>query len=187
LLKLRIGSWSLKISGPQNIVPNFVKVLTRELLVISCLLCLLVISTGCIAPPWTTFVDPSEYSDNPIDKALGAKPQMPFADAIASNLRERFPLGSNVNDFTEYLLSIGSQCDSTGKEAGSVVHCTYEKRRRFTQYKKEGFFFPTRGAPIGEGSYRDHVDIIFGPPAGVLKTLSVDYHGHSIGAGTEGS
>jgi hypothetical protein len=142
---------------------------------------------GASPPPFEHFVNPSECSDNPIDKALSAKPQMPFADAIALNLRERFPLGSNVNDFTDYLMSIGSQCDSTGKDAGSVVHCTYEKRRRFTQYKKEGFFFPTRGARIGEGSYVDHVDIIFDAPAGVLKTLSVDYHSQAIRADKEGS
>ena len=137
--------------------------------------CLLAVMASCIAPPWTTFVDPSEYDDNPIDHALGTRFVMPPAEAIATNLRERFPIGSHANDFTAYLLSIGSQCDSTGEGAGSVVHCIYEKPRRFTQYKKEGFFFPTRGARIGEGSYVDHVDITFGPTAGVLKTLSVDY------------
>lgn len=172
----------------QSLAPRLVKFLIKEQLIIFCLLCLIGVSAGCIAPPWTTFVDPSEYSDNPIDKALGTtKPQRPFADAIASNLRERFPLGSNVNDLTDYLLSIGSQCDSTGTGAVSVVHCTYEKRRRFTQYKKEGFFFPTRGAPIGEGAYIDHVGITVGSTAGVLKSLSVDYQSRAIGAGTEGS
>jgi hypothetical protein len=140
---------------------------------------------GCIAPPWTTFVDPSEYEDNPIDQALGTRFVVPPAEAIAANLRERFPLGSNVKELTAYLLSIGSQCDPTGEGASPVVQCVYEKRRRFTQYKKEGFFFPTRGAPIGEGSYIDHVEITFAPTAGALKTLSVDYRSRAIGTSKE--
>lgn len=172
-----MGNRDLKKGWPVSIrlnrVLSLVRALRKEGVGVFCLLCLLGVLAGCIAPPWTTYVAPSEYSDNLIDNALGAKPQMPFADAIASNLRARFPLGSNVKDFTDYLLSIGSQCNSTDDGAGSVVHCIYEKRRRFTQYKKEGFFFPTRGAPIGEGSYVDHVDIIFDAPAGVIKKLSV--------------
>jgi hypothetical protein len=141
---------------------------------VSCLFAVAVMA-GCTAPPFMHVVDPSEYGDNPIDHALGTRFVVPPAEAIAANLRERFPLGSNVNDLTAYLLSIGSQCNPTGEDAGPVVHCIYEKRRRFTRYTKEGFFFPTRGAAIGEGSYIDHVDIAFGPTEGVLKTLSVEY------------
>lgn len=155
----------------------------KRRLVVFCLLCMLVGQTGCLAPPMATVVDPSQYDDNPIDKALGTRRNIPFADAIAANLQERFPLGSNLNDFTVYLLNIGSQCNSISESASAAVHCIYEKRRSFTRHKIEGFFFARKGELIGKGSFVDHVEITLGSSDGVLKSLFVDYHVHAIGVG----
>jgi hypothetical protein len=155
-----------------------VKVIPKPQRIIFCLLGLLGVPPGCIAPPEGNVVDQSAYGDNLIDNALHTRrgDVLP-ADAIVANLRNMFPLGSSVSDVTGYLSTIGSQCNSSRESARTVTTCTYEKRRKFTRYKIEGVFFSrTTGAAIGEGSFMDHVEIRLVSSDGTLKDISVDYH-----------